>query len=254
MSRTRAGLLSLTSDDPSGPLAVALNGTSGPPTITLDKTALTFASTAVGATSGSITLTVRNSGLTPLTVSSLPITGANSGDFAITTTLPGTVAPGASSTINATFSPSAAGMRTAVLTIGSDDPSSPTKVVDLAGTGATVDAGIDAADTAVADAALETTVDSSASDTTVAVDSNVEDSALADTTAEDTAVADTAVQPDTSAAADTSAADADVTPAAPTTDDEGCGCATVGRGADRTAAFALVALLLAARRGRRRAG
>jgi hypothetical protein len=101
--------------------------------VTLDKTSLTFASTAVGAAGGTAqTITLTNSGGAPLTVNSVTVTGANSGDFAQTSACP-SVAAGGTCKISVTFKPTAAGSRTAAVTITDSAAGSPHSVT-LTGT------------------------------------------------------------------------------------------------------------------------
>src|SRR5256884_4260307 len=69
-----------------------------------------------------------------LSVSSIAVTGTNTGDFAETDNCGGSVAAGASCTINVTFTPGAAGSRTAAISITDNAPASP-QTISLSGTG-----------------------------------------------------------------------------------------------------------------------
>jgi hypothetical protein len=69
-----------------------------------------------------------------VTIASIAVGGANSGDFAQSNACGGSVATGASCAINVTFTPSAAGTRTATLTI-TDSASNSPQSVSLTGTG-----------------------------------------------------------------------------------------------------------------------
>jgi Ca2+-binding RTX toxin-like protein len=99
---------------------------------------LTFPSTTLQTTAAARTVTVSNTGTAPLSVSGLSLTGANAADFAIssTTCLSGAVAAGGNCTINITFTPSAAGTRSASLLIADNAGGSP-QSMPLTGTGAT---------------------------------------------------------------------------------------------------------------------
>jgi Ca2+-binding RTX toxin-like protein len=99
---------------------------------------LTFPSTTLQTTAAARTVTVSNTGTAPLSVSGLSLTGANAADFAIssTTCLSGAVAAGGNCTINVTFTPSAAGTRSASLLIADNAGGSP-QSMPLTGTGAT---------------------------------------------------------------------------------------------------------------------
>lgn len=67
------------------------------------------------------TFTIQNGGTTTLGVTGVTITGTNASDFTVTLAPASTVAPSGSTTFVVSFDPSAAGVRTATVTIGSDD-------------------------------------------------------------------------------------------------------------------------------------
>jgi len=79
-------------------------------------------------------VTVTNSGSAPLRVSSIALTGDNSGDFAETNNCGSGVAAGASCTINVTFTPGAVGARAAAIQVTDTAPDSPQSIT-LSGTG-----------------------------------------------------------------------------------------------------------------------
>lgn len=121
---------------------VALNGTAAAPTATLTPAAgLTFASQNVGSSSAAQTATLTNTGTVPLTISSaVAITGTNAGDFSQTNNCPASGSTLAATTgntcaINVTFTPTASGTRTAILTVGDNAGNSP-QTINLTGTGA----------------------------------------------------------------------------------------------------------------------
>ena len=77
----------------------------------------------VSGNSSTQTLTIRNLGTVPLqnlAVSVAP--GGNAGDFSVTQQPATTLAPGATITFNVTFTPTAAGTRTATVQVASNDP------------------------------------------------------------------------------------------------------------------------------------
>jgi hypothetical protein len=107
------------------------------PAVSLSPTSLTFADQQTGTTSASQSVTLTNSGNAPLTITSIGLTGTNSGDFAQTNTCPlspGTLAAGANCTISVTFTPTATGSRSASLSISDNATGSP-HTVSLGGTG-----------------------------------------------------------------------------------------------------------------------
>jgi hypothetical protein len=103
-------------------------------TVTLSPSSLTFAGQAVGTTSTAQTLTLKNGTSSSLTISSVAITGTNSGDFALTNGCGASLAAAASCTINVTFKPTASGTRSATLTVTDSGTGSP-RTASLTGTG-----------------------------------------------------------------------------------------------------------------------
>jgi hypothetical protein len=80
---------------------------------------LTFASQAVGTTSQPQTLTLTNSGTTPLPLDSISI-ASGATDFSQTNACPQSLAAGANCTVSVTFSPSAGGSQNAQLNVVTD--------------------------------------------------------------------------------------------------------------------------------------
>jgi hypothetical protein len=88
--------------------------------------------------SGSVThsFSINNDGTTPLTVSSISLTGANPGDFAIGTLTPASpIPPSSSSNFTITFNPIATGQRTATVNIANNDCNTPSFDFAIQGTG-----------------------------------------------------------------------------------------------------------------------
>ena len=138
-SGTRTASVSIADGGGGSPQTVLLTGTaagSTAPAVTLSPTSLTFASLAVGSTSAAQSVTLTNSGTAALSITSVSITGTNSGDFAQTNTCGTSVAAGANCSISVTFTPAASGTRTASVSISDNATGSP-QTVSLTGTGAT---------------------------------------------------------------------------------------------------------------------
>ena len=98
--------------------------------------ALVFPSQVIATTSGNQTITFVNNGLVPLTISSVAI---STGDFAISNDCPvspSTLAANQSCQVSVTFTPTAAGNRTATVTITDNAPGSPS-TVSISGQGLT---------------------------------------------------------------------------------------------------------------------
>jgi sugar lactone lactonase YvrE len=102
-----------------GRQTVALSGTAvaAAATALLSPTSLTFASTTVGVTSAGQTVTLSNSGGSPLSITSIGMTGADPADFPLTKTCGSSVAAGGSCTIAVSFKPAATGARTATVSV-----------------------------------------------------------------------------------------------------------------------------------------
>ena len=97
-------------------------------------TPLTFPTQLIGTTSAPQSTTLNNSGTKPLTISSVTYSGES---FHMRTTCKGSVAPGASCSITATFTPQAENVTTGTVTIH-DSASSKPQFVELVGTGTVV--------------------------------------------------------------------------------------------------------------------
>jgi len=120
--------------------SVSLSGTGSVPVVpvvSLSQSSLSFASQAVNSTSTAQSVTLTNTGNAPLSISGISVTGTNSGDFTQTNTCPvspSTLAAGASCAISVTFAPSAAGSRSAGISIADNAGGSP-QTVSLTGAG-----------------------------------------------------------------------------------------------------------------------
>jgi hypothetical protein len=111
--------------------SISLTGNAtGAPGVMFTPAALTFASRTVFTTSTAQTLTLANNGTSTLGITSIAI----SGDFAYTTGCPASLAPGASCTIDVTFTPLVVGARSGTLTVADTAAGSP-HTVALNGTG-----------------------------------------------------------------------------------------------------------------------
>jgi hypothetical protein len=96
---------------------------------------ISFPDTTQNVTSSPIALTVTNSGTATLNITTVSLSGTNASDFAATGTCAGAaLAVNASCSINATFTPSATGLRQATLQIADDASGSP-QSISLSGTG-----------------------------------------------------------------------------------------------------------------------
>lgn len=118
---------------------VDLTGTGLTSAAQISTQALEFGNQAVGMASGTQSVTVSNAGSASLMFSSIGITGTDASDFSIVTngttcSTTTSLAYGASCTIGVTFTPSALGARTGMLTIADNAEGSP-QTVQLSGSG-----------------------------------------------------------------------------------------------------------------------
>jgi hypothetical protein len=135
---TRSASLTFTDSATDSPQSVALSGTGAiaAPLVSLSSTNVIFSNQNVGTSSPIQPVTLTNSGTTPLSISSIAITGTNATDFTQTNTCPSgsnTLAAGSSCTISVTFTPGTSGARSATLTFTDNAADSPQSVA-LSGT------------------------------------------------------------------------------------------------------------------------
>ncbi|HNP32261.1 MAG TPA: choice-of-anchor D domain-containing protein [Flavobacterium sp.] len=114
-----------------------------------DTTPSTTDWTDFGAVTSTRTFTIKNTGVGVLTIGAITISGANASDFTVTTLPSSSVASGSSTTFVVTFNPSAAGTRTASISmVNSDSDENPydfsiqgtgvAREIDIKGNGTTI--------------------------------------------------------------------------------------------------------------------
>jgi VCBS repeat protein/centrosomal CEP192-like protein/ASPM-SPD-2-Hydin domain-containing protein len=134
---SRTASVSFTDNAAGSPQSVSLTGTGVIAAVTLSPLTLTFTAQLITTASAAQTVTLTNSGTAPLTISSIALSGTNSGDFSETNTCPApaaTLATGANCTISVTFKPSTTGNRVASVTV-TDNASGGPQSASLTGTG-----------------------------------------------------------------------------------------------------------------------
>jgi parallel beta-helix repeat protein len=127
---SRPGLITVTDNASGSPQSIPLTGTGTAPMATLSPVSITFGGQVIGTTSPAQSATLSNTGTAPLTISAITSTG----NFAETNNCGTTLAPGASCTINVTFTPAAIGTRSGSVTV-TDNASGSPQTVSLTGTG-----------------------------------------------------------------------------------------------------------------------
>jgi hypothetical protein len=136
----RTASVTITDSAKGSPQNIPLSGT-GVAAITVSPATLTFGSANVGTTGAAQTVTITNSSSVAIAMTGFTFSGTTAPDFAQTNTCGSSLAAGASCTANATFTPAAAGTRSATLSIADGDPSSP-QTVAVSGTGSTAPAAV----------------------------------------------------------------------------------------------------------------
>ena len=132
---SRSASMSFTDNASNSPQTATLTGTGVGPLVGLSATGLSFASQILNTTSAAQVETVTNAGTANLTISSVIMGGTNASDFAKSadTCTGATVSPNGTCTVSVTFTPSAAGSRSASLNFSDNATNSP-QMVALSGT------------------------------------------------------------------------------------------------------------------------
>jgi hypothetical protein len=127
----RSASLSIVDDASGSPQIVTLSGTGLVPSVALPGIIPAFSAQLVGTTSAASPIVITNTGSGALSISSLTLSGANSGDFQQTSTCvdnaqhTNMIAAGTACTVNVTFVPQAAGTRATTLNIADNALNSP---------------------------------------------------------------------------------------------------------------------------------
>jgi hypothetical protein len=132
---TKSATMRISSSDPKKPaLTVKLSGQAPPPKISTTQP-VNFGSVQEGSTSAPKQVTVKNTGVSDLSITNVAIAGSSGMDFNQTNNC-SAISQGASCTINITFTPSLpASKESANLSISSNDPKKPNATVKLSGQG-----------------------------------------------------------------------------------------------------------------------
>ena len=131
----KSGIMSISFNDPKKTtINVKLSGQAPPPKISVSPHSVNFGSAAVGTTSATKVVTVRNTGISDLTINGITFAGTNASEFTHTSDCT-TVAKGGSCTITVALSPTSADIKTATMSISSSDPKKSNVNVKLRGKG-----------------------------------------------------------------------------------------------------------------------
>jgi len=137
---------------------VLYNATSGRgyPDARFSTSGLSFGNQKVGVTSARQTLTLSNGGGSTLNISSIGVSGTNSGDFSEHNNCGARLQPNTSCNINVNFTPAALGARSAAVVVADDATGSP-QSVGLAGTGGKASARVSPSSVSFGGAVINTT-------------------------------------------------------------------------------------------------
>ena len=114
----RSGAVAITDDAANSPQTIALTGTGT--VVALSPASVNFGHQKVGTISRPQTVTLTNTGITPLSIRGIGIVGRNFSDFIETTTCGSSVPANSSCTIDVRFAPTATGPRTASIKVQHD--------------------------------------------------------------------------------------------------------------------------------------
>ncbi len=155
--------LVVTGAAPAPEIAVYTGASTSPADVRQNNTGLhRFPVTSVGGSSSPQTFTIRNAGTVDLTGLALGQSGANPGDFVLSTLGGATLAPGATATFTVTFSPTVSGTRSASVEITSNDSPRSPFLINLVGNDtltATFNAAADLPVTAASFSAMDKILD-----------------------------------------------------------------------------------------------
>ena len=83
----------------------------------LSSTSVSFGNQALGTPSAAKSITLQNTGIGTLYISSITVAGSNSGDFVQTNKIGNSIAGGGSCTINVTYTPTVPGAESATVSV-----------------------------------------------------------------------------------------------------------------------------------------
>jgi len=138
----RSASVSVADNASGSPQTVPLTGTGTASAVTFTPVNVAFGNQRTGTMSATTNVTITNSGTATLNITSITLTGTNTGDFTLGAPTTGTAcALGANSlnvssscAVGVTFKPTATGARSANISVADDAPASP-QTVPLTGTG-----------------------------------------------------------------------------------------------------------------------
>ena len=140
---TRSATLLIADSATNSPQSLAVSGTAvtPPAALSLNPSSLSFSAQVIGTTSTAQVVNLSNSGGSSLSISAISMSGAQAGDFPLSSTCGTSLAAGASCTVSVRFTPTAAGTRSATLLIADSAANSPQSLA-VSGTAVTPPAAL----------------------------------------------------------------------------------------------------------------
>ena len=131
-----AASVTITDSADTYPQTIALSGTGVAPTasLALSLSSLAFGSANVGTSTTEQTVTMTNTGVAAISITSIVVGGANASSFVFANSCGSSLAAGASCSVHGHFAPTTTGALMAAVTITDSDTSSP-QTIALSGTG-----------------------------------------------------------------------------------------------------------------------
>jgi hypothetical protein len=133
---SRSASITITDNATPATQTVSLSGTGAQSQATLSPSSLSFGNQVWNTATASQAISLTNGGTALLSIGGITITGSNPADFAQTNTCGASLSPGASCTINVSFTPQGLGARSGNVAVTDNAPGGP-QTVSLTGTGLT---------------------------------------------------------------------------------------------------------------------
>ena len=150
VSGNESATITITDSGAGSPRTISLLGVgvTPAPAVSLSTSTITFGNLPIGSSASPIGLMISNTGNAPLSFSSIQIGGTNAADFSLTNQCGSTLDVELVCAVQINFKPSAAGTRSATVTLVDNAPNSP-QAVTLTGTGVTPAASVALAPTSL---------------------------------------------------------------------------------------------------------
>jgi hypothetical protein len=120
--------LNVADNAPGSPQSVPLQATAVTLGATLSTASVGFGTSTVGLSTSPVSVTLTNSGASPLAISSIGVSGADPGDFTAPNNCPASLGVKMTCALSVTFNPTAAGNRSATVQISDSAPQSPQSI------------------------------------------------------------------------------------------------------------------------------